>query len=101
MKKALIIFMILSLLLLSGCDSDSGSRSRNIDSNGISPDMTILGKDMMEYTSFAYAIDERTEIVYIVFDGYRRGGITVAINSDGTPITKEQLYERYYVKEKE
>lgn len=96
MKKALIIFMILSLFLLSGCDY--GSKARNIDSNGISPDMTILGKDVVEYT-FTYAIDERTEVVYIILDGFRRGGITVALNADGTPVTKEQLYERYYVKE--
>ena len=98
MKKALIIFMILSLLLLSGCDD--GSKVKKIDSNGIFPDMTILGKDAIGYT-FTYAIDERTEVVYIILDSYRRGGITVAINSDGTPITKEQLYERYYIKEEE
>lgn len=97
MKKALIIFMILSLLLLSGCDYGSKAKKK-IDSNRISPDMTILGKGVSGCW-FTYAIDERTEVVYIIFDGYGRGGITVAINSDGTPITKEQLYERYYVKE--
>jgi len=34
---------------------------------------------------------EDTGVVYLQFEGYRRAGITVALNADGTPITVEQI----------
>lgn len=96
MKKLIIMFVLISALLLSGCGESS--KARVVDSRGIAPNITILGDNEWTYTC-NYVVDESTGVVYILFNSWRRGGITVALNPDGTPVTKEQLYKQNYIKE--
>ena len=68
--KKLILAAILAAVMLTGCN--------------------IKEKDFKEYTTgeyFGYVADEHTGVVYI----YTNHGITVALNADGSPVTKEQL----------
>jgi hypothetical protein len=41
---------------------------------------------------FYYAIDENTEVVYIMFTAPYEGGITIAYNADGTIMKKSDLH---------
>lgn len=88
MKKFLIVLITIMCLLLTGCDD--GRRANTITSNGIAPLITIYGSDWPEI-SFTYAVDENTGVVYILGAVGNRGFMSVALNADGTPVTKEQL----------
>lgn len=54
------------------------------------PKITQYGADT-RINTYYYAVDERTGVVYLLFEAGKRAGITVALNADGTPVTKEQL----------
>lgn len=99
--KKLLLFALIPILLFCGCDADNGSRPTSIDSRGIYPNFTVLGSDV-GMRSIYYVIDNNTEVVYIAFGTIGSGsGISVALNADGTPVTKEQLYEKNYVRDDE
>ena len=85
--KKLILAAILAAVMLTGCDA--GQTGTKVE-GGVCPKITQYGTDTGEYIYF-YAVDERTGVVYIMLNGAYRAGITVALNADGTPITKEQL----------
>lgn len=85
--KKLILAAILAATMLTGCDTgQKGTKVRG----DVYPKITQYGTDTEEYTYF-YAVDERTGTVYLLFDAFRRAGITDAVNADGSPVTKEQL----------
>lgn len=100
--KKLLLFVLIPILLFCGCDVDTGSTPTPIDSRGIYPNFTVLGGGVTMRKVY-YVIDNNTEVVYIAFGtvGDHGAGITVALNADGTPVTKEQLYEKNYVREGE
>lgn len=75
--KKLILAAVLAAVMLTGC-----SNIKNVN------DFTAEGSF---YDNYGYLIDEHTGVVYIKYNGGNRGGITVALNADGTPVTKEQL----------
>ncbi len=68
MKKIFLMALILAVLLLAflGCESeDSGTENLS--------------------DSFIYIwIDEETGVHYVIFQGFRKGGITPRLNADGT-----------------
>ena len=85
--KKLILAAVLAVTMLTGCDvGQDGTTVKGY----VYPKITQYGADTEEYTYF-YALDERTGVVYLLFTGFRCAGITVALNADGTPVTKEQL----------
>lgn len=84
MKFSTLVKVVLSALLLTGCANPHTSyneKGPNI--------MTVYSSDN-EY--FYYAIDENTEVVYLMFIATYRGGITVAYNADGTIMKKSDLH---------
>lgn len=85
--KKLILATILAAVMLTGCDK---GQSGTIVKGDVYPKIVQYGADTNEFTYF-YAVDERTGVVYLLFDAYKRAGITVALNADGTPVTKDQL----------
>lgn len=85
--KKLILAAILTAVMLTGCDA--GRTGTKVE-GGVYPKITQYGVDTEDYAYF-YAVDERTGVVYLVGQSYYRLGITVALNADGTPVTKEQL----------
>lgn len=85
--KKILLAAVLVAVMLTGCDS--GQRGTTVKGD-VYPKITQYGIDTGEFTYF-YAVDGRTGTVYLLFEAYGRGGITVALNADGTPVTKEQL----------
>ena len=86
--KKLILAAILAAVMLTGCDA---GRTGTTVKGGVYPKIMQYGADTGRYIYF-YAVDERTGAVYFIFRGENGGsGITVALNADGTPVTKEQL----------
>ncbi len=84
MKFSDLIKIVLSALLLTGCSNPHTAY------NGKGPtNMTVYSSDNEH---FYYAIDEDTEVVYLMFIATYRGGITVAYNADGTIMKKSDLH---------
>jgi len=91
MKKAISLAgLIVILFLLAGCDEGKAIPGNGYSDRYNKPDVKLLANNTGSYKYF-YVIDKNTEVVYLQFEGDRRGGITVALNADGTPVTVEQL----------
>ena len=87
--KMIKVVLILSVVAgLFGCDI--GSSPSKIDSSNVLPNMTICAKNW-DNVRFSYAVDENSDVVYILFDGYYSGGIAVAYNADGTIMKRADL----------
>ena len=84
MKFSALIKIVLSALLLTGCSNPHTAHNEKGPSI-----MTVYSSDN-EY--FYYAIDENTEVVYLMFTAPYKGGITVAYNADGTIMKKSDLH---------
>ena len=89
MKKLLIIF--LCCLCFSGCSIENASTARVDTSYTITPNITSFGN---YYTTlnYYYIVDNNTGVVYLMVDGAYRCALSVMLNSDGTPVTIDQLY---------
>ena len=85
--KKLMLAALLAAVMLTGCDVGRAGTTVRGD---VYPKIMQYGANTDEYTYF-YAVDERTGVVYLLFNSYKRAGISVALNPDGTPVTKEQL----------
>lgn len=89
MKKLLAIVLI-CLIGLTGCDTGKAA-SQHSDIK-IYPDISEYAVDVTDINNtYYYIVDNKTGVVYIGMFGYKRAGIAVALNADGTPMTKEQL----------
>jgi predicted small secreted protein len=94
MKKiiTLILIALLSTLLFTGCESTE-NKGQKVSSYGVLPNFTILDNDINE--GFAYAIDNRTDLVYIIYCQenctYPVSSMCPSYNSDGTIMTRAQL----------
>lgn len=63
-------------------------------------DSEAIGNLILEYcekhnidleSTFSYIVDKRTHVVYMQFYRGYRGGITVVLKADGTPMLVEDL----------
>ena len=91
-KKVILIAMALAVLLvLTGCD-DSPHEEK------VDEAVSSIGTNLTRYKideKWEYIVDNNTGVVYLYFtyevpyQGY--GGITVMLNADGTPVTRDQL----------
>ena len=72
--KKLMLAALLAAVMLTGCSNKKDFASENGGTGGC-----------------RYVVDNHTGVVYIEYNGGYHGGITVALNADGTPVTKEQL----------
>lgn len=77
MKKLIILPLL--LLLVTGC---------NISTNNETERNEINKNDIFFYT------DEETCVEYIIFDGYRAGGMTPRLNADGTIMLNEECLNK-------
>jgi hypothetical protein len=71
MKKIFLILMALILTILlfafSGCESD------------------VSGVGKLNDSYIDIWVDEETGVQYVVYAGFKQGGITPRLNADGTP----------------
>ena len=86
------IVLVLCVVLLTGC-SKNVSKATNDYSNNVVPNIVDLGKEggHVGESHYYYSIDRNTGVVYLSYDFYRRHAITVMLNTDGNPVTAEQL----------
>lgn len=91
-KKAMLFILVgIMVFVLCGCIDNPPVRK---DAGDIKPPVTILSNGSnLEDADFFYVIDDRTGVVYLGFEGYKRAGITVMLNTDGSPITYDQIKE--------
>ena len=87
MRKAIAILPLVALLL-TGCDE--GTPGTKVSGKESRPRITVYASDVTS-PRYYYVVDDRTGVVYLQFEAFNRGGITVMLNPDGTPVTKDQL----------
>lgn len=75
MRKVLIVLVC---LLLCGCE------------NAPEPDVTYCGNDLVALQK-SYIVDNQTGVVYMYVHDGNAAGVTVMLNRDGSPVTREQL----------
>lgn len=92
MKK--ILFVLLTMLLLTGCSNKEGVVTPKTYIQDIAPSLSRIGNLFMN-SGYCYLIDNNTGVVYLEFDSEYRHAITLMVNADGTPITAEQLGIKY------
>ncbi len=83
-------FIVILCLAFSACGTNVSRAEENFTSE-ITPDMIECGSTNVSEGVYYYTVDKNTGVVYLSYDGYRRHSITVMLNSDGTPITADQL----------
>jgi hypothetical protein len=87
MKRFLL--MVTMACILTSCSPS------NVDTNGDLIPTPIILKSETDNGRYTYIIDKNTGAVYLEYDGYRRRALTVMLNTDGTPLTAEQLGIKY------
>lgn len=92
-QKIVMLFILVGIIVfvLWVCNDNPAVRK---DTGDIKPSVTILSNRWnLTTANFFYVIDNRTGVVYLGFDDYRGAGITVMLNTDGIPITYDQIKE--------
>ena len=86
-KRVKLILMALVGAIVFGC---AGCSDGQLVAKGYTapPNMTIYTNNG---GAFYYAVDNSTNVVYVVLDIYNKGGITVMLNPDGTPVLADQI----------
>lgn len=90
MKKIIttVIALIICLSMFVGCGSNAKGYIESKDCRFVVIDNDVSTEEFDNgHISKSYFIaDTETGVVYVYFDGYRRGAITALLNSDGTPM---------------
>jgi len=73
--KKVILCCTLGLLFLTGCDSDQ----KEIRQNSKEVIRTVVSYGVNVWC------DKKTNIEYLIFKGYKSGGMTIRYNANGTP----------------
>ena len=96
MKKILLVF-VLMIFLLTSCGETLNVSSADKDySSMVTPNILECGDNIGTGGGvYYYIIDKNTGVVYLAYDAYRRHGLTLMVNRDGSPITAEQLGIKY------
>ena len=90
MKKKVVLLLTCAVFscILAGCCTCTETVSKDIRPQ-MEPIYNKFGG--VPCDDYYYTVDENTGVVYIEVDGFRRHGITVAYNADGTIMKKEDL----------
>lgn len=83
-KVILILVLVFMLLALCGCSSNSNAT--NDENNRF---VKISDTELNINTDLIVFYDKETKIQYVYANGLYAGGLTILLNSDGTPL----LYE--------
>lgn len=89
-KTVAIICLTAMLFMMAGCKEGQSRSTPGYSSEYITPDISVLAKDADTW-NYYYVLDNNTGVVYLQFSYYNLGGITVALNADGTPVTIDQI----------
>ena len=99
MKKIFVIMILASLITftLSGCTRETEEKTYAFKDSVESgfPKISIykINNKPSSDIRFAYAVDDRTNLVYIMGYGVYKMSMTPAYNEDGTIMTKDQLLD--------
>jgi len=90
MKNVVLMFIVLVLIVFGifylFTHSGDGALQTREASGDITPNVTRYGNN-----NYFYLVDNNTGVVYLEYSSYYQHGITVMLNADGTPVTKDQL----------
>ena len=79
--------------VLNGCGTGVASSERY--AQDVCPNVIEIGDYSGATDGYFYLVDKNTGVVYLCYQGTYRRAITVMLNTDGTPITAEQLDIEY------
>lgn len=72
MKKVIAIIAFAMLLMLAGCGEGQSKQKYGYSDEIEAPDVTVLAEDV-ELCDYFYLVDNKTGVIYLQFNGYRRG----------------------------
>ena len=101
MKKIFVIVMLASLIAftLSGCTKETNETEKtyafkdSVESGFPKISIYKINNKPSSDIRFVYAVDDRTNLVYIMGYGLYKMSMTPAYNEDGTIMTKDQLLD--------
>ena len=84
--KKLLLLLLLPVMLLAGCGD-----TRSDDYVSVEQDRFVEVKNYWSTTGCDYTIvvDKETRVMYLMFRAGYKGGLTVMLNPDGTPMLWE------------
>lgn len=85
-KLGLVITIILAMFLglgLLGCSFDSELETKTASSSDVAEENVLIEVNSSGNATIYY--DPDTNVMYLWISGYRKGGLTVMLNADGTP----------------
>lgn len=90
MKKAIVIILILSILVISvvgfiGCYDTSPHNTIEFSDRFI-----VLKERTVENAIYVEMYDKNTKVMYVFIKLGRAGSLTVLLNADGTPMLYEE-----------
>lgn len=91
MRYKILTAVLAVSLFVTGC-SFLGKSNTEEKSQKPQPNIYETGIGLPGYS---YIVDKNTGVVYLYYSGAQRAGLTVMVNTDGTPITADQLGIEY------
>lgn len=87
MKKivAIILVLMMSCFIFAGCSETEEIEPKNIPQRFVAVESEDKFGGHGVYDATVYA-DKETGVMYLALNGDRRLGVTVLLNSDGTPM---------------
>ena len=81
MKKKLAILLLSVSILSVSCKS--------VDTKlQVKPNISTYNS---AFSNYKYVVDEHTDVVYLMYLDSDKCGLTVMLNKDGTPVSRNQL----------
>ena len=91
MRYKILTAVLAVSLFVTGCgfldNSDTKEKSQKPEPN--------IYETGTGFPGYSYIVDKNTGVVYLYYSGAQRAGLTVMVNTDGTPITADQLGIEY------
>ena len=83
--KKLYAALAIVCVIATGC----GVYQANAESNQQKERFSLVSYEKVLYDNFIIISDNKTGVMYLVYDGDRQGGITVLVDADGKPLIWE------------
>lgn len=93
MKRFLFLVLALMLCCMSGCEEENNIEVKTSIGDYSFPVFHIYASEETNHRSYKYAVDQRTQVVYIIYGNYDTYGraISPCLKPDGTPMLADDL----------
>ena len=93
MKKRIVLLSLLAVMVLSlcGCSDETTAANKSDNTKNTTEDEPTVEETYQYQAAEVYNyVDPETGVCYLLYGGYRAGGMTVRYNTDGSIMVKQQ-----------